>query len=153
MSKPATILVTSIVFLLLGSGIIGWSVIQRNRLESAEPSPASGTGRGHLQRFTDENFQQDVVEASRNRPILVDFSTEWCIPCKLLDPILKEVAEELKDSAVIGKVDTDKNVIGFRFAVDKLPTIFIFRDGEIKNAFFGVVPKETIVKALKECGA
>lgn len=153
MGKSITIVATCTVFLLIGGAIIAWSVFQRSRLENAKQQTTQEETEQHLKQFTDENFQKEVVEASKHRPILVDFSTDWCIPCKLLDPVLQEVAKELKDAVVIGKVDTDKNVVGFRFAVDKVPTIFIFCDGEVRNAFFGLVPKETIIKALKECGA
>jgi thioredoxin 1 len=106
----------------------------------------------NLKNFTDENFQEDVVEASKLRPILVDFYADWCFPCRMLDPVLEEVAKDLNGRAVIGKLDTDRNLIARRFGVSRIPALFVIRDGEIKDSFFGVVPKETIVKALKEYG-
>ena len=103
----------------------------------------------NVQSFTDENFQSNVVEASKKRPILVDFYAEWCFPCRMLDPVLREVAKDLKGRAVIGRVNTDQNLIARRFGINKIPAIFIIRDGEIKNAFYGVIPKETMIKALR----
>ena len=66
---------------------------------------------------------------------------------------MEELADELKGKAVIGKMDTDKNMIARRFGITKIPALFLIRDGEIKGSFFGVVPKETLMKALKEFGA
>ena len=107
----------------------------------------------HVKSFTDENFEKEVVQASMKRPVLIDFYAEWCFPCKMLEPVLKEVAAELKGQAVIGKVDTDKNLIARRFGISKIPALFVIKNGEIKNAFYGVVPKETLVKALNDIGS
>lgn len=63
---------------------------------------------------------------------------------------IREVAKDLKGRAVIGRVNTDQNLIARRFGINKIPAIFIIRDGEIKNAFYGVIPKETMIKALEE---
>jgi thioredoxin 1 len=143
MSKTRIIVVTAVAFLLVGGLIILWSVYQQTG--TVQPQLVS-----MIQSFTDENFEKDVVEASKKRAILVDFYAEWCFPCRMLDPILQEVAKDLNGCATIGKINTDKNLIPRRFGIDKIPAIFIIRDGEIKNAFYGVVPKETILKALEE---
>ncbi|MGB6066935.1 MAG: thioredoxin domain-containing protein [Desulfomonilaceae bacterium] len=143
MNKTGIIIVTLIGFCLVGGLIIMWSVHEKK--EAAAPLVAS-----HVQSFTDENFQTDVVEASKKHPILVDFYAEWCFPCRMLDPVLQEVAKDLKGRAVIGRVNTDQNLIARRFGINKIPAIFIIRDGEIKNAFYGVVPKETMIKALEK---
>ena len=143
MSKTRIIVVTAVAFLLVGGLIILWSVYQQTG--NVQPQMVS-----NIQSFTDENFEKDVVEASKKRAILVDFYAEWCFPCRMLDPILQEVAKDLNGCATIGKINTDKNLIPRRFGVNKIPAIFIIRDGEIKNAFYGVVPKETILKALEE---
>jgi len=143
MSKTRIIVVTAVAFLLVGGIIILWSVYQQTG--TIQPQLVS-----NIQSFTDENFEKDVVEASKKRAILVDFYADWCFPCRMLDPILQEVAKDLNGCATIGKINTDKNLIPRRFGVNKIPAIFIIRDGEIKNAFYGVVPKETILKALEE---
>lgn len=143
MSKTRIIVMTAVAFLLVGGIIILWSVYQQTG--TVQPQLVS-----NIQSFTDENFEKDVVEASKKRAIVVDFYADWCFPCRMLDPILQEVAKDLNGCATIGKIDTDKNLIPRRFGVNKIPAIFIIRDGEIKNAFYGVVPKETILKALQE---
>ena len=146
MKKATTIVITIVAFILVGATIIAWSVYQKKKDVASEPSL-------YVKVFSDENFETDVVEASKKSPILVDFYAEWCFPCRMLDPIIEEVAKELKGRAIVGKLNTDKNLIARRFGITKIPAIFIIRDGEIKNAFYGVVPKETIVKALAEFGA
>lgn len=146
MKKATTITITILALILVGALIIGWSMYQKNRDVAVQPSL-------YVKIFSDENFQNDVVEASKTRPILVDFYAEWCFPCRMLEPIIEEVAKELSGRAIVGKLNTDKNLIARRFGITKIPAIFIIRDGEIKNAFYGVVPKETILKALSEFGA
>jgi thioredoxin len=143
MSKTGIIISTVVAFLLVGGLLVIWSIHQQS--ETAQPQVAS-----NIQSFTDENFEKDVVEASKKRAILVDFYAEWCFPCRMLEPILQEVAKDLNGCATIGKINTDQNLIPRRFGINKIPAIFIIRDGEIKNAFYGVVPKETILKALQE---
>lgn len=145
MKKTGIIIATIVAFFLVGGLIIVWSAHQREDVEKQVNS--------HLKDFSDENFEKDVVEASKSQPILVDFYADWCFPCRMMDPILEEVARDLKGRAIIGKVNTDKNLIGRKFGINKIPAVFIIRDGEIKNAFYGVVPKETLVKALQEYGA
>lgn len=144
MKKPTIIIITIISFLVVGGIIIAWSAYQRG----SEP-PAQL----RIKNFTDDNFQQEVVEASKTRPIVVDFYAEWCYPCVLLDHTLKELAEDLEGRVVIGKVDTDRNLIARQFGIKRIPAVFIIRDGEIKTAFYGVVPKEKLLEALKEFGA
>jgi len=144
MNRALTTVVTTIALSLLVGMIILWAVHQKR--EVVEPQD-------HVKSFTDENFELEVVKASMIRPVLVDFYAEWCSPCKLLDPIIREVAYDLKDRAVIGKLDTDRNLIARRFGISRIPTIFIIRDGEIKDAFFGLVSKETLIKALGEYGS
>lgn len=145
MKKTGIIIVTVVTFLLVGGLIVVWSAYQRGSVEQRVTT--------NLKDFSDENFEKEVVEASKTFPILVDFYAEWCFPCRMLDPILEEVAKDLKGRAVIGKVNTDKNLIGRKFGINKIPALFVIRDGEIKNAFYGVVPKETIIKALQEYGS
>ncbi len=146
MKKATTITITILALILVGALIIGWSMYQKNRDVAGQPSL-------HVKIFSDENFQTDVVEASKTHPILVDFYAEWCFPCRMLEPIIEEVAKELSGRAIVGRLDTDKNLIARRFGITKIPAVFIIRNGEIKNAFYGVVPKETILKALSEFGA
>jgi thioredoxin 1 len=143
MQKTGIIITTIIAFLVVGGLIVALSVYKKS---AVRPETTS------LMSFTDDNFQENVVEASKSRPILVDFYADWCFPCRMLDPILEEVAKDLSGRAVVGKLDTDKNLMARRFGISKIPALFIIRDGEIKDSFFGVVSKETIIKALKDYG-
>lgn len=144
MSNSRIIVFTIIAFFVVGALVIGWSVYKKSGI-ALEPAQVIA--------FTDENFQEVVVEASKSRPVLVDFYADWCFPCRLLDPILEELAKDFKGRAVIGKVNTETQLIARRFGIQKLPTVVVIRDSEIKKTFFGVVPKETMEKALKEFGA
>jgi thioredoxin len=143
MSRTGVTIIITIAISIVGGMIIAWAVYQKREVPEQI---------GHVKTFTDENFEQEVVQASMKRPVLVDFYADWCWPCKMLDPVIREVARDLKDRAVIGKLDTDKNLMARRFGINKIPAIFIIRDGEIKNAFYGGVSKETLVKVLSELG-
>lgn len=147
MRKTGIIVTTAIIFFLIGGMIIAWSVI---RTRSGDQRAGVKVPITYLKSFTDENFEAEVIEASMKTVILVDFFAEWCFPCRMLDPVLEEIAKDFKGQAVLGKLDTDKNLIAKKLGVDKIPAIFIIRNGEIKNIFYGVVPKEALIKALKE---
>ncbi|HTY21527.1 MAG TPA: thioredoxin domain-containing protein [Desulfomonilaceae bacterium] len=144
MKRSGPAIITTLVLLLLGVIILSWSIYQKR---AREPQVEN------VKVFTDDNFQAEVVEASKKLPILVDFYADWCFPCRMLDPVLEEVAKDVKGVAVIGKVNTDTNLISRRFGISRIPAIFIIRHEEIKNTFYGVVPKETIIQALKENGS
>lgn len=144
MKSTRTTIIVTIALVVVGGMIVAWAMYQKQDVVESI---------SHVRSFNDENFEKEVVQASMERPVLVDFYAEWCFPCKMLDPVIKELAQDLRDEAVIGKLDTDKNLIARRFGINKIPAIFIIKDGEIKNAFFGVVSKETLANALKEFGS
>ena len=102
------------------------------------------------QTFTDENFQDAVIEASKEKPILVDFYATWCGPCKAQAPIVDELAKELADTAVIGKIDVDEHPKSAeKYQVMGIPAIKVFRNGEVVEEFTGLQQKETLEEALK----
>jgi len=101
--------------------------------------------------FTDDNFQADVIEASKTKPVLVDFFAAWCGPCKMQGPIVDEVAEEIGDKAVVGKLDTEtaQQTAG-KYGVMSIPTLVIFRNGEPAETLVGMQPKEGLIAALEK---
>ena len=91
-------------------------------------------------KITDANFEEVVLKSSQ--PVLVDFWAEWCGPCRMLGPIIEELSSDYDGKAVIGKVDVDSNQqYAAQFGVRNIPTVLIFKDGELVNRQVGVSQK------------
>jgi len=100
-----------------------------------------------VQNFENANFANDVI--SSDVPVLVDFWAPWCGPCKMIGPIIEEMAGEMGDDVKIGKVNVDDNQdLAQKYGVRGIPTIMIFKGGEVVNSFVGLRPKEDLVEAL-----
>ena len=98
--------------------------------------------------FTDANFEEEVLKSDKT--VLVDVFATWCGPCKMMSPIIDEIAEELGDSVKVGKVDSDENPeIDERYGIMTIPTIMVIKNGEVVKTFIGVTPKEEIINAVK----
>lgn len=141
MKKSSYIFISLAVLVLAGGAIVVWSLY----LEKDHNGQKS-----LIRIITDENFDTEVVKASQKRLVLLDFYADWCFPCRLMEPTLEEIAREFKDRVVVGKLNTDKNMIARRFGITRIPALFVIRNGEVKESFFGVVSKETIQTALQE---
>jgi len=103
------------------------------------------------QHFKDDSFQQEVLEVSKTKPVLVDFFAPWCGPCKMQDPIIDEVAEELKDKAIIGKLNTEEEVkTAASYNVTSIPTLIVFKDGKEQETLNGLQPKETLIETINK---
>jgi thioredoxin 1 len=103
-------------------------------------------GNGILE-VTDASFDQDVLKA--DQPVLVDFWATGCGPCRAIAPIVDELAREYQGKVKIGKMDVDRNnATPMRYGVRGIPTLLVFKDGEVKEQIVGYVPKEQIQKAL-----
>jgi thioredoxin 1 len=97
-----------------------------------------------LINVTEDTFQTEVLDASE--PVLVDFSAVWCGPCKMLDPIVKQLAGEWGGKVKVVKIDADQNPnILMQYSVLGIPTLLFFKDGEIKERITGYLPKDKLV--------
>jgi thioredoxin 1 len=95
------------------------------------------------------NFEQSVLQAET--PVLVDFWAEWCGPCKMLGPVLEEIATELGDKVSIVKVNVDQNgELAQHYGIRGIPTMIFFKGGEAAKTLVGVQPKAEIIKSLEE---
>jgi len=101
---------------------------------------------GKAIEITDSNFNDEI---SKNKTVLIDFWAEWCGPCRMIGPIVEELAGEYDGKAVIGKLDVDTNQeTSIKYSVRSIPTILLFKDGELVDRQVGAVPKETLSKAI-----
>ena len=97
--------------------------------------------------ITDSNFQETVLNS--DKPVLVDFWAVWCGPCRMLGPIIEEVAADFEGKAVVGKVDVDNNQqVSVDYGIRNIPTVLIFKNGEVVDKIVGVQPKEVIAEKL-----
>ena len=96
--------------------------------------------------ITDANFEQIIAS---EKPVLVDFWAEWCGPCKMIGPVVEELASEYEGKAVIGKVDVDNNpAVSAKFGIRSIPTLLVFKGGEIVDKQIGAVPKSVLSQKL-----
>lgn len=98
--------------------------------------------------ITDENYETEIEKS--DKVCVLDFYATWCGPCKMMSPVIDEIAEELGDMVKVGKVDSDENrMLIEKFGIMSIPTIFVIKQGEIVKKFMGVTPKKDIIEAIK----
>jgi thioredoxin 1 len=99
--------------------------------------------------INETNFEELVLKA--DKPVIIDFWAEWCGPCRIIGPIINEIAEDYKDRAVVGKVDVDNNPnIASRFGIRNIPTVLFFKGGVVADKQVGAVPKANFVNKLEK---
>ena len=99
--------------------------------------------------ITDESFDSDVIKS--NKPTVVDFWAEWCGPCKQIGPVLEEISDEMKDDVIIAKhnIDEEPNT-PTKYGIKGIPTMLLFKGGELKATKVGATTKSNIVSWIKE---
>ena len=97
--------------------------------------------------ITDANFEEVVLNS--DKPVLVDFWAAWCGPCRMVGPIIDQVSDEYDGKAVVGKVDVDANQeFAAKYGVRNIPTVLLFKNGEIVDRKVGVSPKDAYTAAI-----
>lgn len=96
---------------------------------------------------TDATFKQEVLES--NVPVLVDFWAPWCGPCRMVAPVVDEIAQQYSDQVKVVKVNTDENPsVASQYGIRSIPTLMIFKDGQRVDTVVGAVPKTTLANTL-----
>lgn len=99
-----------------------------------------------VKHFTTQNFEEEVLKSDKT--VLVDFWAAWCGPCQMVAPVIEEIAQEF-DDIVVGKVDVDSNSeLAMKYSVLSIPTIYVFKNGEVVARHIGLASREELVKLL-----
>jgi thioredoxin 1 len=101
----------------------------------------------HTLEFSDQNFEQDVLNSPQ--PVLVDFWATWCAPCRMMSPTVDVIAAEYAGRAKVGKLNVDENMtVAGRFGIRSIPTLLLFKDGQIKEQVVGTTAKDALNRLL-----
>ena len=99
-----------------------------------------------------DTFMTEVIEASKEKPIIVDFWASWCEPCKQLTPILENAVKDQREKITLAKIDIDQNQdIAAQLRIQSIPTVYAFKNKQIVNAFQGVIPEGQIIEFIEKC--
>jgi thioredoxin 1 len=97
--------------------------------------------------ITDANFQKEVLNS--DKPVLVDFWAVWCAPCKMVAPVVEELAKEYDGKLKVGKLDVDNNPeVSMKYGIRSIPTLMVFKGGKVVEQIIGAVPKRNLVEKV-----
>jgi thioredoxin 1 len=135
--------ITIIVTFLVIGGLIAYMYFTYKKIRNTPEVEANA----NIKELTDANFQAQTKAGI----VLVDFWASWCMPCKMMAPVLNETAEELGKTALIGKLDVDANrASSANYGVRSIPTLILFKNGKEINRFVGVKTKDFLLKEIKK---
>ncbi|MGH9435949.1 MAG: thioredoxin [Terriglobia bacterium] len=101
----------------------------------------------HMVEFTDQNFEEQVLKSPK--PVLVDFWAPWCAPCRMMGPTVEAIASDYADRAVVGKLNVDDNQgIAGKYNIRGIPSLLLFKGGEVREQVVGATSKDTITKMI-----
>lgn len=116
-------------------------------LRRAKPQSGNTIGGGKPIELTDANFREEL---SRHQLVVVDFWAPWCGPCRVVSPVLEELASEMVGKATFGKLNVDDNPLtSQQFGIQGIPTIMVFKDGEPVDGLVGAAPKQMIEARIR----
>ena len=132
--------------IILGALVIGFIVLRFIAMAKIKKTPLVADNEKIL-TLSDKNFQQQT----KNKVVLVDFWAEWCAPCRMMAPVLNDVASQLNGNMHVGKVDVQKyQSLANQFKIKGIPTMILFKNGKEVNRFVGVKSKEFLIREIEK---
>ena len=105
----------------------------------------------NVTEFNDQNFEAEVLKS--DKPVLVDFWAEWCMPCRMLAPTIEKIATDYAGKVMVGKIDTDSNRdVSIRYGISAIPTVILFRNGQVAQKFVGLRQEKEFKEVLDAQG-
>ena len=134
------------VFIIIGALILALAVFYLFARSKMKNIPVVEDSENIL-TLTDKNFQHQT----KNRTVLVDFWAGWCVPCRMMAPVLNNLAEELNGNAFVGKIDVEQyQGLANKFKIRNIPTMVLFKDGKEVERFVGIKTKDFLIKQIQK---